>query len=208
MLERQERAGQKQWDRFYALFFCPSDYSARPPFKMTTWPFPQEPLTFHSLSRKQLNFLTEAWQKRLQRQFPLSVQTDAKCKSLHFQEEGILPQCFRHPASSGAPRGPVSAEDGPLPTTTPTRTGQQLFTGAWAVPRILWPRPKSSQFLSLVSERPTHSPSQKPHKSEAPQSLICKTNPCLLLNLLQNDEAKKQQIPFLFRQHIYFDYYP
>lgn len=34
--ERPGKAGEKQSDRFYALFFCPSDYSARPPFKMTT----------------------------------------------------------------------------------------------------------------------------------------------------------------------------
>lgn len=168
--ERQEKAGEKQSDRFYALFFCPSDYSAKSPFKMTTWPFPQEPLTFHSLSRKQLNFLTAAWQKKLQRQFPLPVQTDAKCKSLHFQEEDILPQCIRRPASSGAPLSPALAEGSPSPSTTLTWTGQLFFTGPWAAPEAADRSPKAVSSLLLFFEHPTHSPSPNTAKSEAPST--------------------------------------
>ena len=129
---------------------------------MTTWPFPQEPLTFHSLSRKQLNFLTEAWQKKLQRQFPLSVQTDAKCKSLRFQDEDILPQWIHHPASLGAPRGPTQVKDGPSSPVTLTWVWQ--LPASLGCPKGQRPKPRSCRLLSLTSEHPTNSPSQNPQQ--------------------------------------------
>lgn len=110
----------------------------------------------------------------------------------------------------GAPRGPVPAEDGPSPSTTPTRTAQQLFIGPWAAQEAadLGPKALSSCPL-LLSAQPT-AQVRSPISQRHPRLHICKTNPCLLLNLLQNEEAKKQMIPFLFlfQQHIYFDYSP